>query len=390
MHLSFSSFLSNSLLFLILLIISIKDLKEGIIPDVLLVIIALLGLGQWGLTNSISVVILGLMSYGLYKIYPLLKNQEWLGFGDVKMMAVSGLWLDMFQIPLFLMMVGAIGIGIALVWRGLNKGQRFPFGPAIALALGICIVSNNGLSIGENKMIIPFVDYRIPPASGLKPDSIVVLIHGYGSNGQDLLSLGHAWAHHLPNTLFIAPDGPTASQVNPYGNQWFGLDDWDPSQKLTDKQIKRMVKDIQVLTPSFNHYLNDLLKTHGLPQQKLALVGFSQGAMVALHLGLHRPQCAGVIAYSGAFLDDPQETKIARPPVLLVHGLEDELLPPFFSQIAEEHLKQLNVPVTLSLLPGLAHGIDKQALELGAIFLKTQLTQATPSDLWGTAKQSNN
>lgn len=390
MSLSFSSFLSNSLLFLILLMISIKDLKEGIIPDVLLVMMALLGLGQWGLTNSISVVILGLMSYGLYKIYPLLKNQEWLGFGDVKMMVVSGLWLDMCQIPLFLMMGGVIGIATALVWRGLNKGQRFPFGPAIALALGICIVSDNVLSIGENKMIIPFVDYSIPPASGQKPDSIVVLIHGYGSNGQDLLSLGHSWTHQLPNTLFVAPDGPAASEVNPYGNQWFGLHDWDPSQKLTDEQIKRMVKDIQVLRPSFNHYLDDLLKTHGLPPEKLALVGFSQGAMVALHLGLHRPQCAGVIAYSGAFLDDPQETKIAHPPVLLVHGLEDELLPPFFSQIAEEHLKQLHVPVTLSLLPGLSHGIDKQALELGAIFLKTQFTQTTPSDLWETAKQGNN
>lgn len=381
MSFALSPLLANSLLFLILIMISLKDLKDGTIPDVLLLVMAILGLVQWGLTHSISVAILGLMAYGLYKIYPLLKNQEWLGFGDVKMMMASGLWIDTFQIPLFLILGGGIGIGIALLWRALKREARFPLGPALAIALGICIISNDGVSLGEKEMITPFVDYSIPPASGQKPDSIVVLIHGYGSNGRDLLSLGHAWAHQLPNTLFVAPDGPTASRINPYGNEWFGLHDWDPAQKLSQAQIARMVKDIQVLTPSFNQYLNNLLKTHGLPPEKLALVGFSQGAMVALHLALHRPQCAGVIGYSGAFLDDPQETKVAHPPVLLVHGLEDDLLPPFSSQIAEEHLKKLNIPVSLTLIPGLGHSIDRKGLELGGAFLKEHLEKMPQSGL---------
>jgi len=239
-------------------------------------------------------------------------------------------------------------------------------------------------------MVTTFSSHSLPPASGLKPDSIVVLIHGYGANGEDLLSLGSAWAKQLPNTLFIAPDGPATSELNPFGNQWFGLGDWSPAEKFTDIQVTRMVKDIQTLTPSFNCYLDDLLKTYELPPEKLALVGFSQGAMVALHLGLHRSLCAGVIAYSGAFLDDPKETKIARPPVLLVHGQEDQLLPPFFSQIAETHLKAMHVPVTLSLLPGLEHGIDGRGLGLGGAFLKEHLYKTSLSNLWKQAKESNN
>lgn len=388
MLLLLSPILSNSLLFLILMVISVKDLKSGIIPDSLLGLMVILGLLRFGCAHSMSVVILGVVSYGLYKFYPFLKNQEWLGFGDVKMMIVSGLWLDVSQIPLFLMIGG--GIGIALLWRVLKRGKCYPLGPALALSLGICIVGNNGLSIGENKMNTTFTAHSLPPASGLKPDSIVVLIHGYGANGADLISLGNAWASHLPNTLFVAPDGPEVSEVNPTGNQWFGLGDWDPAEKFTEIQIARMLKDIQTLAPSFNRYLDELLRTHNLPPEKLALVGFSQGAMVALHLALHRPRCAGVVAYSGAFLDDLKQIKIARPPVLLVHGLDDQLLSPLFSQVAEEHLKALHVPVTLALLPGLGHGIDERGLGIGSAFLKEHLYKTPQSDLWEQVKESNN
>lgn len=381
--------LINSLLFLILMMITVRDLKEGIVPNSFLIIMAILGLIQFGTVHGLSVVILGILSYGLYKLYPLLKNQEWLGLGDVKMIMVSGLWLDISQIPLFLMVGGGIGIGMALLWRALKKGHRFPLGPALALALGICIVGQNGLSIGEKKMTAPLITNSLPPASGLKPDSIVVLIHGYGANGKDLLSLGSAWAPLLPNTLFVAPDGVEQSELNPLGNQWFSLGDWNPAQKLTKAQIAQMVSDIQTLTPAFNQYLDELLKTHGLPPEKLALVGFSQGAMVALHIGLHRPLCAGVIAYSGAFLEDPTETKIARPPVLLIHGMDDQLLSPTFSKLAEGHLQHHRVPVTLTLLPGLEHGIDGRGVEMGGAFLKKHLDEALQPDLWEPAKKSS-
>ncbi len=374
-------FLSNSLLFLILIGISLKDFREGIIPNIFLGGLAILGFLQFGSSHLMSALVLGTLAYALYAIYPLLRGKEGLGLGDVKMLTVAGLWIAPSQIPWFLMMSGGIGIGIAYLWRVTNKGQRFPLGPALALALGICIVGNDGLSKGENKMTTTFSGPSLPPASGGKPDSLVVLIHGYGSDGEDLISLGKSWAHLLSNTLFVAPHGPVVCEMNPSGNQWFGLRDWDPPRILTE---------VQALTPSFNRYLDDLLKTHGLPPEKLARVGFSQGAMLALHVSLHRPRCAGVVAYSGAFLDDPMELKIAHPPILLIHGTEDQVLPSSFSQMAEERLKALSVPVALSLLPGLEHGIDGRGLGMGGAFLKEHLYRDAPSGLWEKAKESNN
>lgn len=371
------------------MMICIKDCREGIIPDVLLIIMAVLGLLQYGGTHIWSMIILGMLSYGLYKLYPWLKKKEWLGFGDVKMMMASGLWLDVSQIPLFLMIGGGIGIAIALCFRVLKKGQYFPFAPALALSLGICILGNNGLSTGENKMTT-FKTHNLSPASGLKPDSIVVLIHGYGANGEDLLSLGKSWSALLPNTLFVAPDGPTKSEVNISGNQWFSLEDWDPDQQLTKDNISRMMGEIQELTPSFNQYLDELLQTHGLPPEKLALVGFSQGAMLALHIGLHRPLCAGVLAYSGAFLEDLKEAKVAHPPVLLIHGADDQVLFPVFSQIAKGRLESLGTSVTLSILPDLDHSIDGRGLGMGGAFLKEHLYKTTQSALWEQVKEANN
>ncbi|HUX79260.1 MAG TPA: prepilin peptidase [Alphaproteobacteria bacterium] len=376
-----SPFLANSLLFLILIGISIKDIRRGIIPDILLGGLAILGFLRFGGTHVLSVLILATLAYGLYKIYPLLRGDAGLGFGDVKMLAVVGLWISPSQIPLFLMISGGLGIGIATLWRVTGKGLRFPLGPALALALGICIVGGDGLSKGESNMTATYSGPSLAPVSGGKPDSIVVLIHGYGSDGEDLISLGKSWASILPNTLFVAPHGPVACEMNPSGNQWFGLKDWDPP---------RILKEVQALTPSFNRYLDGLLKTYELPPEKLALVGFSQGAMLALHVALHRPRCAGVVAYSGAFLDDPLELKVARPQILLVHGTEDQVLPSSFSQMAEERLKALSVPVTLSLLSGLDHGIDGRGLGLGGAFLKDHLYKDAPSALWEQVKESNN
>ena len=387
---TFTPFLLNYLLFIVLIGMSLKDIKDGIIPDVLLGIILILGLLRFGGDYSVSVVVLGILAYTLYKIYPLLTKKEGLGFGDVKLMTVSGFWIEPSQIPLYLMISGGLGVGIGMLWYTFKKELRFPLGPALALALGICSMGNHGLSKGENSMTLTFSGPRLPPASGHKPDSIVVLIHGYGSNGDDLLSLGKAWASVLPNTLFVAPHGPSPSELNPFGKQWFGLGDWSLNKTSTPAQTAQMLKEVRSLTPSFNRYLDELLKAEGLPPEKLALVGFSQGAMLVLHIALSRPLCAGVVAYSGAFLNDPTEVIVSRPPVLLIHGMEDQLLPPFFSQMAEEGLKHLHVPVSLTLLPGLEHGIDGRALGMGGAFLKQHLYDEVPSDLWEHAKKNSN
>lgn len=358
-------------LFFVLAVIALKDFREGIIPDLWVILLSLVGLLEYGSAHIISVIILGGLGYGLYKLYPLLKDQEGLGFGDVKMMAASGLLLPFSSLPLFLTIAGSVGILIALLWRLLYKSFQFPLGPALAFALGLCTLGNNVFSTGETKMTQVFSGPSLSPSGGGNPDSLVVLIHGYGANGEDLLSLGKAWASLLPNTIFVAPHGPFICESNPSGKQWFGLSDWDPL---------RILKEIQAITPAFNRYLDGLLKLYDLPPEKLALVGFSQGAMLSLHIALLRPQCGGVVAYSGALLEDPTEFKIAHPPVLLVHGTEDQVLPASFSETAESRLKTIGVPVTLSLLPNLDHGIDERGLAMGGAFLKDRLYKNSPSD----------
>ncbi|MDK3160035.1 prepilin peptidase [Kamptonema cortianum] len=369
------------LLLIFLVIISVQDILKGIIPNAFVGGVALLGLFYGGIETLLSAVILVGIGYGLYKLYPLVRSREGLGFGDVKLMGASGLWLLPAQIPFFLILTGLGGILMAILWKMLKKGPKFPLGPALAFALGICIVGGQNFLQGETKMNATFSGPSFGPASGGKPDSIVVLIHGYGSDGEDLLSLGKSWGSLLPNTLFVAPHGPVACEMNPSGNQWFGLKDWEPL---------RILKEIQALTPAFNRYLDGLLKFHNLPSNKLALVGFSQGAMLALHVALHRPQSAGVVAYSGAFLNDPMELKVARPPVLLIHGTEDQVLPASASQTAEEALKALSVPVILSLLSGLGHGIDSRGLGMGGAFLKEKFHENDASGLSEEVKESNN
>jgi len=169
----------------------------------------------------------------------------------------------------------------------------------------------------------------------------------------------------LPTTVFVAPDAPMECTGNPSGKQWFGLPDWNPP---------RIIKEIQALTPSLNAYLDGLLKTYSLSPDRLGLVGFSQGAMVALHVGMSRPHCAGVVAYSGAFLDDPTELKLGNPPVLVIHGADDQVLSSALSQAAEARLKMLGIPVTFSLLPQLDHQIDGRGLGMGGAFLQEAFT----------------
>src|SRR5262249_49880825 len=151
-----------------------------------------------------------------------------------------------------------------------------------------------------------FTGPQLLPAAEGKPNSIVVFLHGYGANGDNLIPLGKAWASLLPHTLFVAPHGPAVAERNPFGNQWFSLPEWDPDRPLTATQLDEKLQEINQFVPAFNQYLDDLLKTYDLPPEKLALVGFSQGAMLALYLARQHPVGA-VVAYSGAFLTDFSE-----------------------------------------------------------------------------------
>jgi phospholipase/carboxylesterase len=209
-----------------------------------------------------------------------------------------------------------------------------------------------------------------PPAAGGKPRSLVMLLHGLGANGADLMGLAPYWAELLPHTAFVAPDAPEPCDMAPYGFQWFSLQDRSPLA---------MMRGVSVAAPVLDGFLDEILAEHGLDDSRLALVGFSQGTMMSLHVGLRRATApAAIVGYSGALLSGPElfvEIR-ARPPVLLVHGDADPIVPVSALDAAAIGLRAVGLTVETERRPGLGHSIDEVGLERGAVFLAAALNVA--------------
>ncbi|MCA3280452.1 MAG: prolyl oligopeptidase family serine peptidase [Roseomonas sp.] len=206
------------------------------------------------------------------------------------------------------------------------------------------------------------------PASGGKPDSLVLLLHGVGADGFDLIDLAPVWAEALPNALFIAPHAPFPFQGAPFGRQWFDIADRTPA---------RMEAGLRNAAAILGDFTRAKLAELGLDGDRLALMGFSQGAMVALFAGLRGavPPPACILAYSGALLgpDSFAAEVTACPPVLLVHGEADEVVPAMASRQAARLLLSQDVPCELLLRPDLAHGLDDAGLAAGTALLARSL-----------------
>jgi len=208
---------------------------------------------------------------------------------------------------------------------------------------------------------------RLAPASGTTR-SLVVFVHGYGANGGDLIALGQMWQAVLPDTAFVSPHAPEDCAANPFGGrQWFPL-------TLRDEQ--ELVDGLAQAGPDLDAFLDAELERHGLGPEALALVGFSQGTMMALHVGLRRNDgLAALVGYSGVLANAAALSGeiAARPPVLLVHGAQDEVIPAQALKHTRDALKSVDVPVEAHLREGLGHGIDEEGLRLGAGFLARHL-----------------
>jgi phospholipase/carboxylesterase len=208
---------------------------------------------------------------------------------------------------------------------------------------------------------------RLPPRSGTARQ-LVVLLHGYGADGNDLIELGQVWQQLLPQAAFVAPHAPEPCGQAPIGRQWFPLTFRDPNERWVG---------VNNAAPMLERFLDAELGKHGLPPSALALVGFSQGTMMALHVGLRRPVApAAIVGYSGLLVLPPDgnleavAVKItARPPVLLVHGDSDDLIPVQALFAAAQGLAALGVPVEWHISAGLGHGIDPEGLRHGGEFL---------------------
>ncbi len=212
--------------------------------------------------------------------------------------------------------------------------------------------------------------YEHGPISGGAPKKIIVLLHGVGSNGQDLISLAPFWAKHLPDALFISPDAPFACDMVPPGYpnayQWFSLQSRDPVD---------MLKGVEDTAPILERYLDGLLEKYGLEADKMALVGFSQGTMTGLYVApRYSKKIAGVLGYSGAligaegFTQDPDE--FHRMPMRLIHGEADDVVPVEMHAHAMTALKEAGFDVSGHTTPDLTHSIDEAGIASGGEFLK--------------------
>ncbi|MGO4706079.1 alpha/beta hydrolase [Microvirga sp. 2MCAF38] len=208
---------------------------------------------------------------------------------------------------------------------------------------------------------------RIAPKSGTAKQ-LVVFLHGRGANGDDLIELGYQWQGLLPDAAFAAPNAPNSCEGAPMGKEWFPLTLRDPTE---------FWRGVQSAAPALGAYLDAELARYGLDDTKLALVGFSQGTMMALHMGLRRPVApAGILGFSGLLVLDsdkgPDSLKAeakGKPPILLTHGDRDEVLPIDMFFFSKEALAAAEIPCQWHISMGVGHGIDGGALQHGGLFL---------------------
>ncbi|MDP9057120.1 MAG: alpha/beta fold hydrolase [Pseudomonadota bacterium] len=202
----------------------------------------------------------------------------------------------------------------------------------------------------------------LKPLSGAAPKQIVLLLHGFGSSGSDMIALAPSWQARLPDALFLAPHAPQRTSFGA-GHQWWGLSDLSPPA---------MAAGATQAAPTIDEFIDRKLGQYGLTESELVLVGFSQGTMMALHVGLRRSrQLAAIVGYSGMLTggDGLNHTAITKPPVLLVHGSDDPVVPVSALHAAETQLKHLGVPVTTHVTSGLGHSVDPLGLRLGGDFV---------------------
>jgi phospholipase/carboxylesterase len=204
--------------------------------------------------------------------------------------------------------------------------------------------------------------HRRPALSGGRPRQLVLLLHGYGADGQDLLSLAPHWAEALPDCAFVAPDAPYPCEIG-FGRQWFGLEGADLVGKAAAARAAATLLDA---------FIDSELALSGLGDEAAALVGFSQGTMMALNVAPRRPRAlAAVVGYSGLVVDGESlasETR-SRPPVLLIHGDADPMIPFAAMAAARAALAAAGLPVETLARPGLGHSIDEAGLRRGGAFL---------------------
>ncbi|WP_108482384.1 alpha/beta hydrolase [Oceaniglobus ichthyenteri] len=200
--------------------------------------------------------------------------------------------------------------------------------------------------------------------------AVVVLLHGYGADGADLLGLSDPLAPHMPGVAFVAPNAPERCTGNPMGFQWFPIPWIDgSSEEEAETGMRAAVDDL-------NAYLDSVLADEGLSADRMILLGFSQGTMMALHVAPRRDdEVAGVVGFSGRLLrpETLADEAVSKMPVLLIHGDGDDVVPPESLPAAAEALQEAGIDVYAHIMKGTAHGIAPDGLSVALAFMRERL-----------------
>lgn len=206
--------------------------------------------------------------------------------------------------------------------------------------------------------------YEILPAEGQPVEHLVILSHGYGADGKDLLALAEQWYPSFPTTAFLSVEAPEACDQMPFGRQWYSLREWS---------LDSMYAGAESVREMFQAFVLEQAKRFEVPLSQVVLVGFSQGTMVSLHAGLRfEEKIGGILGFSGLL---PGAQKIAaelvsKPDVCLIHGQDDAVVTAQFSAEAAHYLTEADVEVAFTLIPELGHGIESTGLMIGKTFLE--------------------
>ena len=216
---------------------------------------------------------------------------------------------------------------------------------------------------------MPLKNHVVQALSG-KSDSLVVFLHGYGADGADLLNLADSLKIHLPNTIFMSPDAPNKSTMNPFGYEWF------PIPRLDGSSLENAKKGRDEATKELNLFLNEIKENTGIPFERIFLFGFSQGCMMSLHLAPRKNEkIAGVIGIAGMLMQPEllEKEAVQKPPILLVHGDEDDVVPYEELNIAADTFVKANFEVYTLTSKGAGHSITEDGLRAALQFIKNIL-----------------